>query len=206
MPSRRRTSYLVAVVLSTVGLSSCSDTSDQAPKAAVGTPLRSYATDNIRVARADFCEQIDPLGVERALATKVAETNHYGNGEKAELTPSVTDIAHEFNCTYRAADGTVARGWVFAPPVTTNGAAKLVRRSQKEPGCRRLPDAATFGNPSTATMCQPGGVTVLSFRGLFGDAWLSCSLSVPSAPDELTDRTGRWCVEVAKAATESPRE
>jgi hypothetical protein len=42
----------------------------------------------------------------------------------------------------------------------------------------------------------------VTFHGLFGDAWLSCSLSAVGADqDGLVDRTGRWCVAVAQAAS-----
>ena len=43
-----------------------------------------------------------------------------------------------------------------------------------------------------------------SYQGLFGDAWLTCELSVTDTtadPSELSDRAGRWCVGVAEAAS-----
>jgi hypothetical protein len=43
----------------------------------------------------------------------------------------------------------------------------------------------------------------MSFRGLFGDAWLACSLTLPPAvtPERLLETAGRWCVAVAQAAS-----
>ena len=45
-----------------------------------------------------------------------------------------------------------------------------------------------------------------SYQGLFGDAWLTCELSLsPDAMDASTvgllDRTGAWCVGVAQGAS-----
>ena len=59
--------------------------------------------------------------------------------------------------------------------------------------------------PSVALICPAGDRRWASFRGLFGDAWLACSLSAPATlgDQELLDRAGRWCVAVAEAAAVS---
>ena len=38
-----------------------------------------------------------------------------------------------------------------------------------------------------------------AYHGLFGDAWLSCSLSARAAVDDLAERTDRWCATVVQA-------
>ena len=42
---------------------------------------------------------------------------------------------------------------------------------------------------------------VRSYRGLFGDAWLTCELATPVAvaPAALEERAGRWCAQVVGA-------
>jgi hypothetical protein len=114
----------------------------------------------------------------------------------------VRDVVHEDGCRFEAEDGTAAETWVFAPPVTAAQAAVLARRASTAEGCRALPDAPAFGRSSVATVCDTAdGATVTSFRGLFGDAWLTCSLTVPAtAPEQeaLAERTGRWCAAVAQ--------
>ena len=112
------------------------------------------------------------------------------------------DVVHEDGCTFEAEDGTAARAWVFAPPVTAAQAAVLARQASTAEGCRELPDAPAFGRSSVATVCDTtDDSAVTSFRGLFGDAWLTCSLIVPAtAPEQeaLAERTGRWCAAVAQ--------
>ena len=99
----------------------------------------------------------------------------------------------------RAADGTTARAWVFAPPVTQKRARALAGGASRGAGCRVAEDAPSFGAPSVAVTCETPQRTTTSFHGLFGDAWLSCSLSVAGDGD-LLERAGRWCVTVADAA------
>ncbi len=166
-----------------------------------GTPLASYSTEGLSVGRSDFCGEINDGAIERALGGPSIDSANFGTGEPVEVSPGVTDIGHEFNCTFEAADGAVARAWVFAPPVTRDQADRLVRRSLKQPGCTPIPGAPAFGDPSVATSCGAEGRATIAFRGLFVDSWLSCSLTRSGSPDEeLTDQAGRWCVAVAQAA------
>jgi hypothetical protein len=95
---------------------------------------------------------------------------------------------------------------VFAPPITVVQARNLAAAARTAPGCGVLPGAPAFGRPSTGAVCRADGTLEASYRGLFGDAWLACSLAVPAAgadPKELADRAGRWCVTVAEAASGS---
>jgi hypothetical protein len=81
-------------------------------------------------------------------------------------------------------------------------AREVARAAREEPGCEPVPDAPDFGTPSAALVCDVGPRLEVSYRGLFGDAWLTCTLTadsdVPRA--ELVDRAGRWCVAVVGAA------
>jgi hypothetical protein len=197
----------VVATLSLIGISSCDDggkPATQAPSAA-STPLSSFDTEHVRVIRDAFCSQIGPGPVAEALGGDAASSASYNNGERARISSRVRDVAHEFDCTWVAADGTTAEAWVFAPPVTPERGRLLARTAAREagPGCTTLATAPRFGSPSAAVRCQERGRLETSFHGLFGDAWLSCSLAAPAAdtdPDALLERAGRWCVTVVEAA------
>lgn len=66
-------------------------------------------------------------------------------------------------------------------------------------GCSSTRDVG-FGSPSVSTRCTGDGTTEESYRGLFGDAWLTCTLSTPGDPVDLPERTSAWCVSVLEAA------
>ncbi|KQW49285.1 hypothetical protein ASC77_11405 [Nocardioides sp. Root1257] len=194
---RRALVALAALVLATAA-AGCTSDGDDGPSAdrpsASSTPLQDFATDDVSVVRGEFCPRIAPEAVTDALGSESTDGTTWANGDRVELADGVRDVAHEYGCSWTAADGTVARAWVFAPPVTAAGAADLGRRARGADGCRALPDAPAYGAPSVATRCGD----VVTFQGLFGDAWLTCSLSSTTEPD--VDRTGRWCVAVAQAA------
>ncbi len=206
MPAVRRLP-LVALLVGSLLLGACTgdskDDAPPAPTAAPGTPLASYSTEGLSAARADFCRVIPTTAAENALGARAIDSSSYGNGDPARLAKGVKDVSHEYACTYRAR-GSTARSWVFAPPVTRARARQLVREARTAPGCMVPPDSPRFGAPSTATFCRRGNQVTAAYQGLFVDAWLTCSLTVPAARAdraELLARTGRWCVDVAKAAT-----
>ncbi|MET0525567.1 MAG: hypothetical protein ABWZ91_12250 [Nocardioides sp.] len=204
MPRRSLTAALAAV---TFLLGACTGEGEPAAEAdpsAPSTPLASYAADTVVLDRGPFCEDIPAAAVEEALGGAATDTTAYGNGERARLTDDVRDVSHEFGCTFRSEDGTTARAWLFAPPVTPARARDLVRQARTAAGCQPQPNDPGFGQRSVAVVCDADGETTASYHGLFGDAWLSCSLAVPTGSvDEpaLLDRTGRWCVQVAEAAS-----
>jgi hypothetical protein len=172
-----------------------------------GTPLSAFDTAGLVVARSAFCSGIGPDPVLAALGAEPASSSSYGNGERAAVTAAVSDVAHEFDCTWRLPDGTEARAWVFAPPVTTARAKDLATAAVAARGCERPADAPAFGTPTAALVCTRGDSLEASYRGLFGDAWLACSITAPTGDTEradLVDRTGRWCVAVARAASGTP--
>jgi len=171
------------------------------PSLSPSAPLRSVDLSHLPIERQPFCDELASDDVERALGSPVAGTYHYDDGDRRKITASLTDVAHEYNCTYAAADGTQARAWVFAQPVLPGVAAGLARDAVREPQCGRLEDAPTFGTPAVATVCRqrrPPAVAV-TLSGLFGDAWLSCQLTTPApgTAAATVTRADQWCVKVA---------
>lgn len=204
---------LLAILLAI--LTACSGGGEAAPPPAPtpdrGTPLSDFETRTVSVARESFCEAIATEAVARALVGDPTRATSYAPGEKVRLTSEVKDVAHEFGCVFKGRKKAEARAWVFAPPVTRARAKQLVTAASKASGCAAVPRAPAFGKPSVATVCPNTGTTstkaiTVRYAGLFGDAWLSCSVAAPTkvGQDKLVDRAGRWCVEVAKAAGPSP--
>jgi hypothetical protein len=197
----RATLTVVATLLIALLGAGCSGSADSgpeptaAPSEAVdeGTPLADVDTTRLAVARAPFCDAVDPAAVAKALGEEPAEGSAYRSGQRIKLSDGVADVVHEFGCRWTAGDG-VAEAWVFVPPVTQERAADLVRT-----GCRGVRDPA-FGEPSTICRTQADGVATYTFRGLFGDAWLTCRLVVGADQEETLDRADRWCAAVATAA------
>ncbi|MDQ4055708.1 MAG: hypothetical protein M3237_23860, partial [Actinomycetota bacterium] len=72
--------------------------------------------------------------------------------------------------------------------------------AREEPGCEPVADAPAFGQPSAAVVCATEPRREVSYGGMFGDAWLTCTLSSGVPRAELLDRAGRWCVAVVEAA------
>lgn len=165
------------------------------------TPLRSLDLSGLPIDRGPFCDRLGADDVRTALGEPVQDASEYDSGQRATLAPGLRDVAHEYDCTYRAASGAQARVWVFAQPVTRPVAASLARAARRTSACRVLADAPAYGRPSASTLCrtrQPNG-TEVTLRGLFGDAWLTCRLSQPGTPPQATTarRGERWCVRVA---------
>ncbi len=165
------------------------------------TPLTSYETESVTVARGPFCEAIDARQVSAALDGEPDSSTSWQDGDPVEVAEGVQDVAHEFGCEYVGADGTLARAWVFAPPVDAEHAERLVRSAGKAPGCE-TGDGPAYGDPTIALTCTNDSVVRASYRGLFGDAWLLCEVVRPAgATWDVADRAGRWCVGVLQAAS-----
>lgn len=164
------------------------------------TPLTAYDTSAVALARGPFCSRIPATGVVGALDGTAADAATWDNGEPAALTSRLRDVAHEYGCRYTR-EGAEAAAWVFAPPVTPRKAAALVRQARSAEGCRPAADPPAFGRPSVAVLCTEGGGTTASYRGLFGDAWLTCTLRRAGLTEaRLVEQTGAWCVQVVEAA------
>jgi len=164
------------------------------------SPTPQIDLSDLPIDRQPFCERVDPGDVQDAIGGPVTSTYNYGNGDRRRIAPGLTDVSHEYNCTFAAADGTEARVWVFAEPVTRAVGASIARQSLAEKGCRKLASAPTFGTPTAATVCQEikPTRTAVTLRGLFGDAWLSCELATPgSTVTETVQRNEQFCVRVA---------
>ena len=201
---RRLAAATLVAALSLVGISSCQG-GDEKPastptKSEVSTPLESLSTEGLVVQRDAFCSGIGPGALEDALGSSDYRGSSYNNGDPARLTTGTKDVAHEFDCTWQTTDGTVARAWVFAPPVTRRQARQLAKASLR-PHCWAA-KGPQFGKPSVSTSCGTPKTIEEGYFGLFGDAWLSCTLGVRKPePADLTERTSRWCAAVVKAAS-----
>ena len=164
-------------------------------------PLASLDLSGLPIERKAFCDRLDEGDVEDGLGAPVSSTGHYDSGDKVPLATGLTDVSHEFNCTFVAADGTQARAWVFAEPVTAAVGKSIVREASAEKGCTVVDRAPTYGTPSVTTLCRTGNPAsrAVTLRGLFGDAWLSCRLSAPGTVPaaDVTRRGEQWCVRVA---------
>ena len=154
------------------------------------------------LSRAPFCDRVPEEAVDEALDGDAGPTTAYSNGQRAEMAPGLEDVAHEYGCRIEGARGAELRAWLFVPPVTRLRATDLVGEASARPSCTRPTAAPAYGAPSVALICPAGNRRWASFRGLFGDAWLACSLAAPArlGDAELLDRAGRWCVAVAEAA------
>jgi hypothetical protein len=150
------------------------------------------------VARTLTCDAVDDAALATALGGAPTDERSYVSGDRVEIAPGVTDIAHEDLCGFESADAE-ARVWVFAASVGTPQARRLVRDVRDTPRCSFPADATGFGTPSLTSVCTRGDAVVTTLRGLFGDAWLSCELAVsgPAGADAVRTRADRWCVHVA---------
>lgn len=196
-------SALLTLVPVGVGVVVADDSAPAPPPVAAyeGTSLAEFDASKAVVQRVPFCDRVHPEAVREALGGEGTLTA-YGNGESTTTLPGGADVAHEYGCVFSGPGGVQARGWLFVPPVTAARARELVRTAVTS-GCTAQAGAEPYGDPSVAVLCTSRNGSTLSFRGLFGDAWLACSLTDPGrvTPEELLETTGRWCVAVAQAAS-----
>lgn len=176
-------------------------TPESSPAPTPGPSLAEVDTTALVVARAGFCDAVPAEAVTEALGGEPTSANAYANGERARLADDVDDVAHEFGCVW-SGPGTEVRAWVFAPPVSPADARALRRAADRQEGCRTRPDAARFGEPTTASVCRSPEGPVASYRGLFGDAWLACSVAGGGSREDAAARADRWCAAVALAAAD----
>jgi len=195
---------LLAVVVA-LSLAGCSDPHEPERQVEVNpTPIDAFVADAVQVSRASFCSRIADGAVTAAVGD-LASTRHYGNGERARVASGVRDVAHEYNCTFVGSTGDVARAWVFVPRVTRSQARALVAGVRRRAGCRLL-DGYSFGSPGTGSLCVSSGRKEAAYRGLFVDAWLTCSVTDGGreklAEKALLKKAGDWCVQVATATAD----
>jgi hypothetical protein len=192
-----------AVLLLGALLSACTASPEATPPAPVvasPTPLDQVDTATVTVQRATFCPMVAPAEVAAALGGAATREDTWGNGDPLP-GGGRGDIAHEYGCAWIR--GKVrALAWVFAPPVSVARASQLAQQSAGMK-CQHWAGAPAFGKPSAGEDCTLNiGTRILTLHGLFGDAWLSCSLLVvPGEPTaRLAQRTERWCAAVLAAA------
>jgi hypothetical protein len=169
--------------------------------AAAGAPAAEDLS-RLRLRREPFCQLLDPREVQRALGGTVAHAREYVSGQRVPLAPGLRDVSHENGCVYASGAGAQAGVWEFAAPVTRREAVALTRTARLRRGCRPPASSPTFGAPSVSVACPaPRKGRRVALRGLFGDAWVSCELTVPgSVPrPEAVRRAQTWCVGVATA-------
>ena len=189
-------------VLLAIALTGCSGshspTSTPTPRP---TPIAKLDVAAIRVARVGFCNQVPAPAVRRALGAKPEADMHWGNGDplpRDSTTATTGDLTHELGCAWTGPSGSAARAWVFGRPTTAAFAQTLVTQAGKQPGCKAEP-TNVFGKPALLQTCDlPGGVQRVRRAGLFGDSWVTCEVSGPTAPD-LPTRTDAWCGAVVGA-------
>ncbi len=206
--TRERRAAAVLAVLAVVVLAGCSqdDEDPVSPPAADPTPLAEYDASTLSLSRQSPCPGLTTQAAAPTLGGEVT-TQGYGSGERARLSAVVRDVAQEEGCVFRGEEAATGRAWVFTPPVPVSRAQGFVRTLAREQNCRRVQGAAAFGDPGVGRICERGKRAVGSYGGLFGEAWLGCSVQVPRAAargeqgrEELVRRTGEWCVQVLEAA------
>ena len=186
----------VAIVASTlaVGIGVWVSSPATPPATPLAHTLATLDTTTMTLERAPFCDRVTGADVAAALGAAPTAETAWKNGDKVPLG-STTDVAHEYGCQWSTADHAAA-AWIFAPPVTVAEADTLIDAATKVEGCTPIAGAPAFGSPSVALTC--GGT--VSYRGLYGDAWLVCTLGGPAAVAEVTATAPRWCASVALAA------
>lgn len=200
----------IAAAVLLVGLTACSgddEPEETEPTAAPPPALADLDTTALVVERAAFCDDVDPAAVTAALGTSddgEAEAAPYSSGDAVDLGSGEEQLVHELGCRWSdgAAEPTRAAAWVFVPPVPPADAEQYVAATPTD-GCNAL-EGPAFGAPTLALACALEGATEVSFRGLFGDAWLTCTLTAPTtaaSAEELVERAGAWCAAVAVAAS-----
>lgn len=195
---RVRWVWAAATALLLAGCSLPGGSPDRQPDAEP-TTLTSYDAADATVVRGPFCDRLSPTGVEHALGAVPSESAQWENGDRVRLPDGTRDRVHEFGCSWTGEDGSLATAYLFVPPVTTRQARALVR-GPLPPGCSPMAPNG-FGRPNLATRCVDAQATTeLTYRGLFGDAWVVCSLQTPGDPASLPTRASAWCVEVLEAA------
>lgn len=210
---RRATTLGCVLLLGVLGACSGAPEPPQEPSYDA-TSLADFDASAVTLERTDFCDDFSEEAVQYTVG-EVASTKHYGNGDPVQLTEGVRDVSHELNCTFVGKSGTTARAWVFVPRVTAQRAEELVNAAGQAEGCSRV-EGREFGEPSTGRFCTTGEGVEASYRGLFVDTWLTCSVSRPAKSQEkgskemgkaqpdresMLREAGEWCTAAAEAAS-----
>ena len=134
----------------------------------------------------------------RSAASPTSDSS-YGNGDEVEVTGVGNDVVHELGCAWTGKNGTTARAWVFARPVTTDFARSVIASGEKTKGCRTIA-GPPYGKPAATQLCRlPGGEQRLRHAGLFGQTWLTCELATTD-----TTQRGDFATARTSGAPRSP--
>ena len=190
-----------AVLAMSVALTGCaSDEPQKSAPSPAPTPITGLNTTVMQVPRIDFCAAVPDDAVTDALGGKPDSKATYGNGDREKLDGAGEDVVHEIGCSWSTDEGSTARAWVFARPVDATFARRVVASNKDAAGCRVVSGPA-YGRPTATQVCRlPGGDQRVRHAGLFGQTWLSCEVSAPSAQAAgIRGRADAWCVQVANA-------
>jgi hypothetical protein len=208
---RRR--YLPPLLTLTLLAGACTfspEPTEPSGQSSVGPSDAHLDLSGLPVPRVSFCDVLAEDDVAQALDGPVAGTDHYGNGDEVEVSPGYVDVSHEYGCVFDAADGTSAKVWVFARPVTRAEARSLVRRARHGRDCA-FPESIGFGSPGLTSVCEvpgadpdTGPLVRARLEGLFGDSWVACEVAEPleaagtrTRPRaDVVQRADQWCTEV----------
>ncbi|MET0999579.1 MAG: hypothetical protein ABWX73_12740 [Marmoricola sp.] len=203
--SARRAHLRAAAGVFALGLlvSGCAEEKKAAP-APEPTPIANLNTRAMDLPRIEFCGLVPEAAVTEALGGKADADASYGNGDEEELPDIGTVVLHELGCSWTGEDGTTARAWVFARPISPAFARTVVDAGKRTPGCRTV-TGPEFGTPSATQVCEfDQGRKRVRHAGLFGQSWLSCELAAKGEMTQLRTRTDAWCVDVVNALNTSP--
>jgi hypothetical protein len=190
----------ILVLAACLALAGCSSDDPPTRTTPRPTPIAKIDSQAVRLLRADFCDRVPGSASTRALGAAATSDESWANGEPVPGATGSGDVGHEIGCAWTAADGAIARAWVFARPVTATLAGSLVRQAGRQDGCTAAA-APVFGSPSVLQTCTlTGGVQRVRRAGLFGDTWLTCEVS--GSAEQLPARTDAWCAAVVAAVDE----
>ena len=155
----------------------------------------------MQVPRIEFCASVPDEAVSDALGGKADSKAAYGNGDREKLDGAGEDVLHELGCSWSTdagldREGVGVRAARSTPP--SRGARSPRAAAPRGAGSSSGP---AFGTPTVTQVCRrPGGEQRVRHAGLFGQTWLSCEVSAPSAQATgIRERADAWCVQVANA-------
>jgi hypothetical protein len=186
----------LALVAATV-LAGCDGSSEDAPLTrSAPTSIAQLDVAGVRLARAPFCDRLTDAAVREAVGGPATSSDAWANGDPVPTDGSPGQVGHEFGCSWTGADGLTASAWVFARPVSPDFAATVIRATAGESCPGR--SAPAFGSPAILQTCPAGpGLERVRRAGLFGDTWLTCEVTGPSA--QVQARADRWCAATVSA-------
>lgn len=196
MGPRLRVSSRAATLLAVLLLASGCLTASPKEPVATATPIAKLKTADMIIPRQAFCQEVPKTAITTAIKGTVDNAREWTNGEEG----ATGDVAQEFGCEWKSEAGFTARAWVYARPITKKYAGRVIAETSAHQMCHPAAPPQ-FGAPSQLQICQlGGGVLRVRHAGLFGDAFLTCEVSEPTADvARLRGRADRWCVSVAQA-------